>query len=509
MRLSVSCTLIIMEPMLPDVALHFNDCTTYNDFLMAFEALYETYGICALSQTWLTERGGMAAYKKAHHLGLKMKIVAEHLKEEESYFMKQTPSKWGPEQVTAAADKLIDERGCIPGYTWLQTNGYGGLLSCLNRNGTTLEQFRTKHQSSSTIKHLSRAKLIHRSWAEVAMADHIWSRNIEVQLGRRYPPAYEVLSGKNAGWYDLEFIATCGELCGEAIMVEIWGDSEKSGPLGTDKTAYCETKQWKQIFNKDNPNFIQLNYKYCYSEEYLTELLTPYIGTPEISRTTSTYDSSFPPVVWHQIDEVMHTAKFICEHIDGGILPGDNWLKKKAPYQERKTFEWEPTEGWGRFLNKVSIMGGLMKIRESIGQCDSNMQLWNHEKVVRAYADFYLEYDHLPAGTVTDANIPAHEDPAAFRRFSKYLSSNLAERHVGSASKAKQEATLLLPESVRSFANEKIKIKKLPRGVSETKHNKYVSRISINGASVNLGTFPTIDEAAEAYSKALKAKQAN
>lgn len=41
----------------------------------------------------------------------------------------------------------------------------------------------------------------------------------------------------------------------------------------------------------------------------------------------------------------------------------------------------------------------------------------------------------------------------------------------------------------------KLKIKQLPVGVYETKQGKYMARVTVNGNTNNLGTFPTIGEA--------------
>lgn len=290
----------------------------------------------------------------------------------------------------------------------------------------------------------------------------------------------------------------------KAFWSKSGGDDGRSRPLGHDKAPYCATKEFKQTFNKGNPNFVELSFKDAYDETYLIDLLKPFIGTPEVIRTGGKYDKHFTPVSWCVADEVMRTAKYVCDHIEGGILPTNNWFKKKIPYHSRKTYDWEPKNGWGRFMYQAPTAGGILKIREILQQGHKNVNMWNREKVIKAYADFFLEYHRWPASKVSDTKIPDNEDAASFRRWSGYLAHNLSTRHVGSASEAKLAARLILPANQEMPAE--IPLRSLPKGVSKNGSNKYSSRISINGKCTSLGTFHTIKEAEMVYLKALADK---
>lgn len=132
-----------------DISIAFSDCEDRADYLNVFRSLYAEYGISALSQTWLKDRNGMEAYKRANHMSLNMQTVADDLNITESYYKEKVPWIWTPEKMNMAAKTLIEERGCIPSYTWLNKNGYGGLLNRLSSTGTTLKKFRLKHQSDT------------------------------------------------------------------------------------------------------------------------------------------------------------------------------------------------------------------------------------------------------------------------------------------------------------------------------------------------------------------------
>ncbi|RYF90875.1 MAG: hypothetical protein EOO03_02690, partial [Chitinophagaceae bacterium] len=181
---------------------------TLDDFCTTFSKLYESHGLQALSSKWLEEQGVLAAYKRASALGCSMEHVATSLNVLDDFkeFRRNQRTdhviKWTTAELTKAAETLIEEHDLIPSTGWLEANGYSGFSDAIQKREGGIQQFRLRFYTSEVSRLVSRAGLAHDSFAEVCMANALWSRGIDVELGGLYPDAYKKMSGRAWGKYD-------------------------------------------------------------------------------------------------------------------------------------------------------------------------------------------------------------------------------------------------------------------------------------------------------------------
>ncbi len=367
-----------------------------------FKSLYDEKGIDALSRSWLLKNGHRKIYEQVLASNLSIVMIADHLSllkelnlsRREAY--KRIRLKWTPEKINETALALIDEFGMIPTVPWLQRNGYGKFVWYIEQQ-QSISEFRDRYYKSETNRLLSRANIAHDSFAEVCFANFLWARGIDPKKGGKYESDFAKTSSYSSAVYDIEFIATFGQYEGHKILVEIWGDSKSAGPNGHNLEEYLAKKAAKIKYHENNPYFLGLGYENCYTEKKLIDILQPYIGKNcKISRTKENHDFQFPPTMWTLADEVIKTCKFVCHNMPDNILPALGWFKRSDTYKCRPVLDWEP-ETWGRFPCKINQVGGILKLREVLGQKQHNkITHWTKDNVTQALADFYTTYRVWP-----------------------------------------------------------------------------------------------------------------
>ena len=391
-------------------------------------------------------------------------------------------AKWHLKLVESKLQELIAEHGNLPAKGWLDVNGWGSMATWMSKNGG-IPFYRKKYAPARSTKFVSRGGLALRSWAEVALANFLWARGIRVYRGRKYPDGYAAMSGKKAGWYDIEFDALCGVFDGKRILIEVWGNTDKAGPLGHDLESYLKTKQKKLEFNADNPFFLSLSFEDCYKEEVLTKLLQP-------SRFKHAEDRVLPSALWSTADQVLEQCRLVCANMPDCKLPPSTWFKHSGTYKNRKVHSWEP-ESWHNIDEKICRLGGYMKIRSLLGHGDLNMILWNSALVIEHIVEYCEQYKTWPAH--------AGDDDDDRRRHAKYLDT-LITRHVGTREAAFRAAFALLSADNKIPLPEK---RVLPKGVSVAPNSgRFQARISQKGSCINLGVFDSIEDAKKAYDAA-------
>lgn len=325
------------------------DDKTIIDNISEIKDLYKKHGIKALHENWLKENYGQDAYEVyVAKKGTTLRDVAQKLGvwDELIQFRKQQRNQvnWTNAKMQEVGQILIEEHGCIPATGWLGSNGYSGLIWAIQKTGG-MDVYRNRFVASSISRLVSRGGIRHDSFAEVAAANFLWSRGINVSKGRKYPDLYAKMSGRAHGWYDLEFTGMTDLYDGHTILIEIWGDSSTGGPGGGNAAkvqTYLDTKCKKLECNRNNPYFLSFNYKDCYNESRLQHIFQPYIGSLPVIRYKSEIDKHIPSNLLNMGDEVIGRCKWICSQIAGGILPPHAWFDRIRTYKDRKVYDWEP-----------------------------------------------------------------------------------------------------------------------------------------------------------------------
>ena len=397
-------------------------------------------------------------------------------------------TQWTQQKVLSQLTALTAEYNGFPASCWLQANGYSGMLNWIYKQKDGILYYREQLQQPAARPRIfaSRGGLVLRSWSEVSIADFLWSREIEIHQGRKYPASYASPTGRQTGWYDLEFDGVHGDYLGKRLLIEVWGDSEKHGPLGTDLDKYLQTKEQKLKFNADNPYFIGVSFQDCYKEEKLTAILQPFIGDRKPTLFQKHVDRITPSALWSTADQVLEQCRKVSEHMPDNKLPPSTWFKRKGKYADRATESWEP-KSYYNIDEKICMLGGYMKIREMLGHAEHNQTLWTHDLVIRRIVEYCEKYKAWPSRIA---------DTAERSREAKYIWT-LITRHVGFKEDAFKEALQHLSQE------NKLPLpvpSELPKGVTLAPHSRrFQARISVNGSSVNLGVFDTVKEAEMAY----------
>lgn len=471
---------------------------TYEEYVSAFRDLYGKHGMSALSQKWLKDHGCEHVYGRAKAKGYNMETIASALGILDEYKLFRTQqhgknwramAKWNLETVTSQLNQLIEVYGDIPAVGWLEANSFAGMTSWISNN-KGMSYFREQLGPSTSKRFVSRGGLALRSWAEVALANFLWARGLDVYRGRKYPEEYATSSGRKHGWYDLEFDAVSGEFAGKRILVEVWGNNEKSGPLGQDLDKYLQTKTQKLAFNKGNSCFMGISFQDCYKEHVLADSLEQFIGLCNPTRFKNDEDRVLPSALWSTADHVLEQCRLVCDNMPEGKLPPSSWFRCKEKYKDRKINAWEP-QNWHNIDEKICMLGGYLKVRVLLGQGDYNQTFWNHDLVIERLVEYCEQYSSWPAfsGGGDDER----------RHHAKYLNT-LITRHIGTKEDAFKAALALLPVDKKLPLPER---RSLPKGVSLAPNSgRFQARISCKGSIINLGVFDDVAKAKEAYEAA-------
>lgn len=433
--------------------------------MTSLTTLYAEHGIKALSKVWLKDNGHPYLYQRLDHYKPFSEIVSSlDLTDDLAEYQHAQRCRtrlWTKEHVDRVTKTLITDHGCIPTIAWLHDNGFGAFDQAARKLYGSFNAYRKAYDQIDT-RRVSRDGQIWMSFPEACFANHLWARGINIEKGGKYPVEYEEMSGRAGGWYDCAFIATVGEFATKPIKVEIWGNA----PHGASE-RYTETRGFKEAFNQDDPLFIGIEYQDCFCESKLEDTLLPFIGIVEPYKIANENDREFKPVQWALVDEVLRMAKVYTDNVPGGKIPSIAWFDRRSTYKGRPVAKWEPVNGWATFSHYVTKIGGIPKLRQTLGQSDSNYNSWSKDTVVREVANFFIKHKAWPSPvmqrlykktknkTIDPDEVEIHKEAVDLVNASKY--------RCGSINSAVIAATQLLPVDIRAT---------VPRVVQHSKKSK-------------------------------------
>jgi len=275
--------------------------------------------------------------------------------------------------------------GYLPPSSWFRKNGFPAMEGAVYRLGKTWGDVREAVESfESSSFSPSRSGIRWRSKAEACLSDFLYARMIEHKKGRRYPPSYAATSGKSWGYYDLHFRASESN---QWIDVEIWG-----GHPGAGEEEYERTRALKEAYHRDNKFFLGIDYRDCYSESRLEEILQSFIGIVPPTRFDNELDRLVPSSHWSTYEETLAYCKKIASSQPDGIFPSEKWLRDNhlnEAITEGGSFSSLPAK-----INEY--FGGFPRLREILGQAEHNRAEWSKQSVLRELDAWMIKYGKTP-----------------------------------------------------------------------------------------------------------------
>ncbi len=371
-----------------------------NHYLCMIELIFRENGIVGLSYKWLKDNSHIRLYNivvgkykyKMEILSNKFGVIEEWKKNrKDSRYKTKDIINWNCNVFEEICNEIITKYGYIPPAQFLRDNNYGAFVSYMYKNNYTYEQLNKKFNINSNPKHMCRNGMNFRSLAEACLANYLYSRSIPIKQGERYSDTYSQLTGRKYGMYDLHFIATNGIYADKWINCEVWGYK----PMGHSEEAYAVKRKQKEEFHKDDKLFLGINYFDCYKEDRLNEILDKYIGniTPKIY--TCENDYKFKPTEWSLASEVIEQCKYIIEN-NCGILPSEDWLRKRGKHKNRETHKWESKYNLGTLSVNINKIGGIRKIRDIIKSTNTSTNIWNATQIIDYFTEIYKIHNKTP-----------------------------------------------------------------------------------------------------------------
>ena len=378
---------------------------TKDECLVKWNIIISNHGVDSICERWLGENAKI--YPEAYKLLKSMQScklsygeIAKHFnisdEQKKSKMQRQVMScnrvVWNDETLDKFIRDIIKKYDCFPPQQFLKASGYSNFVNAMFRARITVEDIEKKYGGTHhRVRLFCRNKMLWNSYPETACSNFFWSRGITVFKGSNYPEGYTEMSGRDHGIFDMEIIATIGELKGQRIYIEIWGES----PNGR-REEYSEKRKNKELFNKDNPCFLGIEYIDCYNENCLINTFEPYIGKLPIIRYENERDKMCPSVMWSLFDEVLIKAKKVCENTDDGMLPCTNWFSKIKKFKDRKIQDWEEaifkgsSVTFGKDIRKI----GFNVVREALNQ-SLKRQDWTFDTATNVITTFENKYSSL------------------------------------------------------------------------------------------------------------------
>ena len=362
--------------------------------LRQWSDFYKENGTIALTQRWLTGNKLTRIYTSLnkHNMtmteGIKMLGLTDELKNFKG--PKTGQIVWSKVKFEETAKDIIKQFGCIPPAEFLDKHGFGSFRSYIGRFGPTIADVRKRHNVQNVILQ-STDGLIWDSLPETSCANHLIARGIQVLKGKSYAKEYAEKYDRKSAMYDMHFRGTVEPFLNMMLSVEIFG----SGNYGGDnirKKHYAETRRFKEDFHKNDKTFITIEYKDCYSDARLSELLSPYIGYPDVvfgstNRFNTTMDSLQ--------EQVLQQCRDIKENLRIDKLPSANWFDRTGPYKDRVIHEWEP-KSYAKLVCNIERMK-FSEVRKLLGENNiPTHRKWNRDDIVLEYRDTVARHGVSP-----------------------------------------------------------------------------------------------------------------
>lgn len=377
-------------------------------YLCILNLLYKTHGIKALIYTWLLNN----SHKRLYNFIVgkcKMKIVdvAEYLgiSNEWKEYLRKKPKYWCRERIDKTIKEIIKRFGYFPAAGFLREKGYGSFITAFYTNNMSVAMVEKKYNVTKDPKFWSRNGICFLSLAEACFANFLYARGIKFKKGERYPEEYSNQTGRKYGIFDIHFEGQNGSFKDNWVDVEIWGEN----PNGHDKKNYANKRNQKINFNKKNKNFLGIEYRNCYNEDKLINILKPYIGVIKPFVFEKETDHKIKSTMWSLADSVIERCKYIMNHNDNN-MPGESWLRcrKGGKYEHRKREDWEKKYNLNSLCVHIKQVGGMRKIREILN-CPQTSTLWNKEKILQEIKDIYITYGRTPGSIQADLYITINQ----------------------------------------------------------------------------------------------------
>ncbi len=350
--------------------------------------LYEHRGIKALTYSALKEI--KALYPNLYRVGLpQTTLIAElGLKAEYSEYIATTPivraggptKRWTWQRCIREAKAIKVRFSHLPPAAWFQANGHGSLVQAVYYLGNSWEILRQEvgdFENSSFVE--SRSGLRWRSHPEASLSNFLYARGVVHRRGEKYPDDYSEHSSYRYAYYDMHFLNESGAW----INVEIWGDK----PNGHEESRYAEKRKNKESYHFGRKDFLGIHFQDCFSDETLSEILKPYIGLIEPFQFEKKSDEHIESSHWSNADELLVACRKLAAQMPGGRFPTEEWLRKRGKWADRD----------GQPFNTISVyiklwLGGIRNLRKLLGQSENSTEVWDREKAVEAYRDFYHKH---------------------------------------------------------------------------------------------------------------------
>ena len=184
----------------------------------------------------------------------------------------------------------------------------------------------------------------------------------------------------------------------------------------------------KETFNKDNSNFLGIDFNLC-TESGLTELLEPYIGIIDPYIFDRPDLKLIQTAFWSDAPEIIETCRWLAEQQPDGRFPTEHWLRKRGIYADR---DGETYNTLGIYVQKY--VGGLLKLRAILGEDTSHYRRWDKDSILIALDEWLQEYGIAPATYFGRHRRHNNLD----EEISKYAGSLIGatNKHIGSFSEA-------------------------------------------------------------------------
>lgn len=339
--------------------------------------LYSAKGI----SVFLYKNFDKKLYSKLYHRGFKIPDILRELNiENEFREFRQSNARWAWPKIIAFVKPMVEKSNFLPPAAWFQANKYGHIVSAIYILGKTWDDLRKEfnsYENSSFI--ISRNGMRWRSHPEASISNFLYTRGVEHERGKRYPDSYSEQTGQTYGYYDLHFTDNQKR----TIDVEIWGEK----PNGHAQDHYEYKKKLKEDFNSQNDSFLAINFRDCFEESKLEEILKSYIGIISPFVFENKYDDVIPSTHWSNADELIKYCDDFAKKMPDGIFPTEEWLRKRGKWKKRQ----------GEAYNTLSIyikkwIGGVRKLRDIIGQSENSTIKWDKDLVLKEYKDIYNKY---------------------------------------------------------------------------------------------------------------------
>jgi hypothetical protein len=162
------------------------------------------------------------------------------------------------------------------------------------------------------------------------------------------------------------------------IDVEIWGDMDFIS-----NGRYSQTRALKEAWQAQNPHFLGIEHRDCFSDARLSEILRRYIGVIEPFNFERPYDPIIQTAHWTDADELLETCAALAAQMPDGKFPSEDWLRKRGKYANREG------ESYRTLAHRVNQWGGgTRNVRRILGHAEASTTKWSAELAVAKWREF-------------------------------------------------------------------------------------------------------------------------